>query len=404
MTEVIMKEKKNTLYFSAFILYLNYFIHGIGVSVLGQQVIKESLAIQWGTTDDRITMIAAALGLGRLITLPFSGPISDKLGRRICTLIGICSYIIFFGGIALSPNMQVAYVAAILGGVANSFLDTGVIPACVEILYPKSGLATMFTKLFISIAQLILPITLGIVVGNALPINSIFYGCAVILLIVGIITIKIPMPKQKDVGSGKNTFFENIKKVKLTKESFALIAIGFTCTATFQLWLNCAQKFGSEVAGMENVARMQIYYSIGTLVAIALTSFLVTKVKEIRFLVVYPLISLVMILLVYMIKTPTICLVGSFVIGYSAAGGVLQLATATVNDLFPSIKGTITSIIMIASSLSNYTVLSLAGKMSESYGPGSVLLLNAAITLIGILFALLVNKNYKVLEQNAKEA
>lgn len=33
---------------SALILYLNYFIHGIGCSILSQQVVKELLAEQWG--------------------------------------------------------------------------------------------------------------------------------------------------------------------------------------------------------------------------------------------------------------------------------------------------------------------------------------------------------------------
>lgn len=33
---------------SALILYLNYFIHGVGCSILGQAVIKEALAIAWG--------------------------------------------------------------------------------------------------------------------------------------------------------------------------------------------------------------------------------------------------------------------------------------------------------------------------------------------------------------------
>ena len=46
-----------------------------------------------------------------------------------------------------------------------------------------------------------------------------------------------------------------------------------------------------------------------------------------------------MLALVYIIKTPMICYVGAFVIGYAAAGGVLQMATAVVNDLFPKIKG-----------------------------------------------------------------
>ena len=51
------------------------------------------------------------------VSLPFVRPLSDKLGRRISVLIGAASYVIFFIGIAFSPNIQVAYVAAVLGGV-----------------------------------------------------------------------------------------------------------------------------------------------------------------------------------------------------------------------------------------------------------------------------------------------
>lgn len=77
-------------------------------------------------------------------------------------------------------------------------------------------------------------------------------------------------------------------------------------------------------------------------------------------------------------------------IGYSAAGGVLQMATATVNDLFPHIKGTITSLVMIASSLCNYTILSAAAKMSAT----AVILMNVVITVIGVVLALFVNLRY----------
>ena len=80
---------------SALILYLNYFIHGVGCSILGQAVIKEALAASWGVETMAITAIAAALGLGRLIALPFAGPLSDKLGRRISTAIGSASYAIY---------------------------------------------------------------------------------------------------------------------------------------------------------------------------------------------------------------------------------------------------------------------------------------------------------------------
>ena len=112
--------------------------------------------------------------------------------------------------------------------------------------------------------------------------------------------------------------------------------------------------------------------------------------KQVRFLVIYPVISVAMLVLVYLVKTPMICYVGAFVIGYAAAGGVLQMATATENDLFPNIKGTITSLVMIASSLCNYTILSAVAKMSSM----QVIMMNIVITVIGVLLAVFVNVRY----------
>ena len=128
---------------SALILYLNYFIHGVGCSILGQAVIKEALAAAWGVEAMAITAISAALGLGRLIALPFAGPLSDKLGRRISTAIGSASYAIYLIGLALAfhagthGGYTIAYVCAIIGGIANSFW----IPVFTR-QYPK-----LFTKL-----------------------------------------------------------------------------------------------------------------------------------------------------------------------------------------------------------------------------------------------------------------
>ena len=36
-----------------------------------------------------------ALGLGRLVALPFAGPLSDKLGRKISMFIGGLSYALY---------------------------------------------------------------------------------------------------------------------------------------------------------------------------------------------------------------------------------------------------------------------------------------------------------------------
>lgn len=384
---------------SALILYLNYFIHGIGCSILSQQLVKELLAEQWGMSDVMgVTAVAAALGLGRLISLPFAGPLSDKFGRRVSVLIGCFSYVIFFVGIAFSPNMIVAYIAAVLGGIANSFLDTATYPAVTEIIYKYTGVATMGIKLFISVAQLLLPFFLGICVGTSMSYLLLPLVCGIIIAILGVLAIFAPLPKVEGVGKGES-FISNLKNAHFSVESIALILIGFTSTATFQLWLNCAQTFGKDVAGIasEDVTMMQTYYSAGTLVALFVTSALITKFKQVRFLIIYPVISLIMLVLVYIIKSPMICYVGAFVIGYAGAGGVLQMVTAVANNLFPKIKGTLTSLVMIASSLCNYTILTAAANMSAT----GVIVMNILITLIGIVLAVFVNARYGVLLRNA---
>ena len=385
---------------SALILYLNYFIHGIGCSILSQQVVKEQLIEQWGLNDVMIiTSIAAALGLGRLISLPFAGPLSDKLGRRISVLIGVASYIIFFVGIAFSPNMQIAYVSAVLGGIANSFLDTATYQAVTEIIYKYTGIATMGIKFFISIAQLLMPFFLGLAAGTSMSYLMLPLVSGIAIAVLGVLAIFAPFPSESESGK-KESFIQNLKNAHFTVESVALILIGFTSTATFQLWLNCAQTFGKEIAGIpsESVSMMQTYYSAGTMAALVITSLLITRFKQVRFLVIYPAISVVMLVFVYIFKTPVICYTGAFVIGYSAAGGVLQMATATVNDLFPKIKGTITSLVMIASSLCNYTILSAAAKMTST----AVILMNIGITAVGVLLAVFVNVRYQTLVNKNK--
>ncbi len=94
------------LYPTAFILYLSFFVHGFGAAILSQNT--NSLQSLWNTDAAGVLYVISALGIGRLITYPFSGAISDKFGRRLTVIIGCLVYICFFGGILIAPNVQVA--------------------------------------------------------------------------------------------------------------------------------------------------------------------------------------------------------------------------------------------------------------------------------------------------------
>ncbi|MBP3896006.1 MAG: MFS transporter [Mogibacterium sp.] len=393
---------------SVIVLYLNYFLHGIGCSVLGQAVIKDALAGSWGVEAMSITAIAAALGLGRLIALPFAGPLSDKLGRRISTAIGGLSYAIYLIGLAFAFNAganggyQIAYICAIVGGIANSFLDTGIYPAVAEIIKKAPGVATMGIKFAISGAQFLLPFFLGVTVATtasgATSYNRLFYIFGIAYLVLMVLILFFPLPDTDQKAEKKEGLIEGIKKANFSAGSIAMILIGFTCTGTFQLWLNCAQNFAKEVVMWEDPSSMQSFYAAGTMIGLVVTAALTSKIKDVRFVMIYPAVCLVMMIGVLMIPSQGVLKVGAFVLGWFGAGGLLQIATAVCNMLFPKIKGTVTALVMIASSLCNYTLLTAAASMT----PSGVMIMNIVLTAVGVLLGVFVNMNYSKMQAAAE--
>lgn len=391
-------------YPTAFALYMTYFILGIAVTIMSQY--KQNFAAMWGaekladgTFDvSSVMAVIAATGLGRLIAFPFAGPFSDKYGRKQSALVGVVFFAIFFIGITFSPNLYIAYILMILSGMANSFLDTSITPSCMEIFKENGAIANLFTKFAISVSQFLLPFMITLVAAQNLSFRTLYFVAAAIIIIDGIFLLFLPFPPKSETAPEKKGTSQKKEKIKFTPSTIALICIGFTATTTFQLYLNCNQELGA-LYGLENPQMIQSFYSVGIVCAVFLTSFLMKKgLKPIRVLVIYPCVALVMLLIMYFVRIPEICLIGGFVIGYFAAGGVLQLATSTANEMFPANKGKITSIVMIASSLANYIVLNIASMLSRiggENGPGYILLFNVAVTAVGIVLAIILNMRFE---------
>lgn len=397
---MINKEKKfNALYITVFCIYINFFIHGIGASILAQNT--KSFQALWNTNHAAVLYVISALGIGRFIALPFSGVMSDKFGRRITIIIGMVFYALFFGLIFITPNSKIGFFVALFAGIANSFLDSGCIPAAMEILVNSTGFASILTKLFISIGQFLLPMIVGFLAGNNIYFGYSFIFCIILLVINGVFLLKLPFPKQNEVKKSENK--EEIKpavKSNFYIEGVALIIIGYTSTATFQIFLNINKAFGTDMVGLSEMAagRIQSNYAMGSILAVIITAFLVKKfIKPVRFLFIYPLISLITLVGMFFIRTESMTLAGGFIIGFSAAGGVLQLAVSTMADLFPVSKGKITSMIMLSSSVATFTVTALAGYITHLFGIEYTLIFAGVITAIGVLLSLAVNFRYNIL-------
>ena len=209
-----------------------------------------------------------------------------------------------------------------------------------------------------------------------------------------------PLPDSDQKAAGKKEgLIASLKHTHFSFESIAMILIGFTCTGTFQLWLNCAQNFAKENVGWADPSIMQTWYSAGTLIALVVTALLTRKIKDVRFIVIYPVICLVTLIVVLSGQSQPLMIAGAFIIGWAGAGGLLQIATSVCNMLFPKIKGTVTALVMIASSLCNYTILTAASKMA----PSQVMLMNIVLTAIGVALGLFVNLRYKKMVELANE-
>ena len=83
---------------------------------------------------------------------------SDKYGRKLSGIIGVLCYVAYFFGMANSTSMAMGYAFAVIGGIANSFLDTCVSPTCMEIYVNLSLIHILmrhFLHIFLDLAVII---------------------------------------------------------------------------------------------------------------------------------------------------------------------------------------------------------------------------------------------------------
>lgn len=394
-----MKEQNKSmksLYPTAFVLYLSFFVHGFGAAILSQNT--KSFQALWNTDAAGVLYVISALGIGRLITYPFSGAISDKFGRRLTVIIGCLVYIGFFGGILLAPNTTVAFFVAILAGVANGFLDSGVLPAVMEILVQSSGLASILSKLCIAIAQYILPVMITFWASNGLWFGWTFVICIVLLVVISLLLTKLPFAT---VGEAKAETAADVVQVKSNFwiEGVALIIMGYTATATFQVFLNINKDYGMTFLNMTEAAAGKIgsNYALGSIFAVLLNVVLVKWIKPVRMIVVYPALSLATLLWMYFVPSPIVAQIGGFLIGATCAGGVLQFLVSVMSDLFPASKAKAVSMIMIAGALCAFSITAIAGTVTSKFGVQYTLLVSAVLAVVSIIASIVVNIRYNML-------
>lgn len=387
---------KNKYLPTAIGLYINYIIHGMGVIIISQN--QKALMGQWDTDLMGIAKVISMLGIGRLIAILISGRLSDKFGRKPFIYLGIVTYSLYFFGILYSKSVTTAMIFAVIAGVSNSFLDSGTYPALMESFPKKAGTANVLIKAFVQIGQFTLPIMLKIINTNQLWFGWSFIIPIIVFVLNGLFLLKRPFPDQ-DAKENQQAEIQAVtfkSQPKIAIEGVCFIIYGFISQATFYLISQFIGIYGEKVAQMttDNANLLISYYSTGSLICVAVTAVLATKVRPVYLVTLYTLVSFVTILIMWLFPTPLVMMIGAALVGFFAAGGVMQLGLTVMGELFPAGKGTITGIFYTFGSIASFLIPIIAAAIAKN-NVRSIMLFDTIIAGIGFLLAVIIFIRYR---------
>ncbi|PRP54630.1 MFS transporter [Bacillus halotolerans] len=385
-------------------MYINYFLLGMVNIILASNM--SSLTKQWNTDPTGISYVIAAIGFGKLLTYGISGVLSDKIGRKPLIVASAGMMAVFLIGIPLSPSYELAFVFALLAGVANSAMDAGTYPALTELFPTAPSSANVLVKAFMSLGAALLPLLITVLADHSLFYGYAFYlpAAVYVLNFLCLSAVSLPKKQKQPISTGQQGSPAFLSEPDMKKEGAALIIIGFTSTALFtvsQIWL---PSFAQKAAGLAESASVQLlsYYSIGALVSVLLLALLLNRwVKPVMITLLYPIITLCTLAVMLTVHVPAVLDITAFFLGFSTAG-VFQITVTLMTELFWNRKGTVTGIVATASSIASILLPIATGLIAKAGGIAHIFMFDFGIAVIGTAAAAFLYYRFNKLNAGSK--
>ncbi|MCQ2009980.1 MFS transporter [Sporolactobacillus sp. STSJ-5] len=372
------------------VLYLNYLVHGMGLIILTQNM--RALAESWQTPLATVSYVVSGIGIGRLLAYYILGTLSDKYGRKTFIAFGMISYAVALFGMAVTTDFKIAYLLAILLGVANSALDSGTYPTFLE-LKGENGSANILIKAAMSIGEFILPIMIAFneSINGWYGIIFLFVGAIVLINLLMLIKLRFP----ERVYQEKSQAASNTRAVRISRARIGLFIIlslyGYCSMAMMILFTQWITLFGVSVLHMSNFSAhfLLSLYSIGSITGVLLIFILLHRITdEMRFVAILNGLSFLILLVICFSGNAMLVTLCSFFFGMTAAGGVMQVGLNIFGKLFPEKKGKITGIYFSFGSLASFTIPIITGMLSQ-YSFAAVMRADGVIALFSFVLCMI---------------
>lgn len=379
-------------------LYANYLVHGFGMIILTQNLLQ--LAQNWSSTLTAASFILSGIGIGRLVAYLLMGFISDHFGRKTSLLIGITTYFLFLVLTPINTSVTLAYGLTILAGIANSAMDSATYPLLEEIS-KKSTSNTVLLRAFISTGEFILPMIVLYLSDNNLWFGLSFMVPAAILALnfINIWTLPIKKIQQAKVETKaqQSVALHGVRKAVLMS---ALLLYGFSSMAVMIWFTQWITIYATGVGFSKSVAHFLLsLYSIGSITGVLTVVTLLRRfnIKKELFLLLNTL-SLLSIVTLSVSSNETVANTSALVFGFSAAGGLMQIALNSLLSLTAKNKGLMTGTFFIFGSLASFTVPIITGLLIKNPNI-NIILANSSMALMSLAIALVV---YTLLPKEAQ--
>ncbi|MCQ2570397.1 MAG: MFS transporter [Limosilactobacillus sp.] len=346
-------------------LYLGYFIHGFGLIILAQNM--TSLGHLWHVPLATVSYVISGVGIGRLLAYLITGYLSDRFSRKAFVNLGLVAYLMFALGILCAPNIQVAYLCAILAGIANSALDAGTYATLVE-LHDGGGQGTVIIKAFMSAGEFILPLIVAYLDGNHhwFGWSFILMAGLIILNLINLNRLQFPKPNQTSAQNAQQV--QSLAPWRRRGLTALLCAYGYTSMALMILFTQWVSLYTNEVLHFGNVASHLVLsmYSVGSITGVLVLYWLLKSQRaEIKLMLGLNTLALLALSGLFISHQAILVQGLAFVFGFSAAGGVMQTGLALFMKLHPHMRGMITGIYYFFGSIASFTIPLITGRLSQ---------------------------------------
>ncbi|MDN6764215.1 MAG: MFS transporter, partial [Lactiplantibacillus plantarum] len=306
-------------------LYLNYFIHGIGLIILTQNM--QALSQHWQTPLATVSYVISGIGIGRLLAYFILGNLSDRFGRKVFVNLGMACYFTFFVGMALVTNIQLAYGLAILAGIANSALDAGTYTTFIE-MGGRQGSANVLLKAFMSAGEFLLPLLVANFEAQRIWYGWSFILAAAILVVNSILLNRQQFPLKNQAAQAGTGVSQQPLKNRRWLATVGLAGYGYTSMALMILYTQWVSLFATTTLHFSSVLAHWLLslYSIGSITGVIVIFWLLRRgVAETKLLLAMNGGSLLALAVICYSPAAGLSMLAAFGFGFTAAGGVMQV-------------------------------------------------------------------------------